>query len=434
MSTPNPIASEYGFGHACALVEQALAGLLRRQFVAAACEARDLGSALLHVRGAMRGNVWRGRDTTVNLHRAITRYDVLTRQEGFHALHDWDGKAGRVNDDTIPVDVLNFVVDQRGGDAADPAVAAMLVDYYFVHVLALLSLRVWDEGDADENLDRLGKLLGQLQGPDGSGQRFASDPETLILIATCHYEPDERGYVTLLDRVHTLSAAHRASIAMTHAAAMGSHLRFGFEATYGRDTSVMRDDNVADYPWLCFSLVTLMREYARMHAAGEPGVRRDALVEAMVNGLSADARAFIGVAPASLSRCETERCEFRDLFLRYRGDLEAEFERCRPTEQAYSPLSFFFNFSHNVLKGTIVDALLRGKTWDVTINDLLTGLPRDDPRAADKAALATTLMGYARASPDTIRGRLTPVIVYDPAAGRQAFAVTMKKLRESAVV
>ena len=44
---------------------------------------------------------------------------------------------------------------------------------------------------------------------------------------------------------------------------MGSHLRFGFEATYGRDTVVMRDDNVADYPWLCFALATLMREYAR---------------------------------------------------------------------------------------------------------------------------------------------------------------------------
>ncbi len=49
---------------------------------------------------------------------------------------------------------------------------------------------------------------------------------------------------------------------------MGSHLRFGFEATYGRDTVVMRDDNVADYPWLCFALLTVMQEYARLDAAG----------------------------------------------------------------------------------------------------------------------------------------------------------------------
>ena len=35
----------------------------------------------------------------------------------------------------------------------DAAVLAILLDYYFMHVLALLSLSVWDEGDADANLD-----------------------------------------------------------------------------------------------------------------------------------------------------------------------------------------------------------------------------------------------------------------------------------------
>ena len=39
-------------------------------------------------------------------------------------------------------------------------------------------------------------------------------------------------------------------------------------------------------------------------------------------------------------------------------------------------------------------------------------------------------MGYARANPDRIRGRLMPVIVYDPSTGRQAFSVTMRKIRE----
>jgi hypothetical protein len=38
-------------------------------------------------------------------------------------------------------------------------------------------------------------------------------------------------------------------------------------------------------------------------------------------------------------------------------------------------------------------------------------------------------MGYARAHPDRIRGRLMPVIVYDPEAGHRAFAVTLRKLR-----
>ena len=53
----------------------------------------------------------------------------------------------------------------------------------------------------------------------------------------------------------------------------------------------------------------------------------------------------------------------------------------------------------------------------------------DEAQNAAKETLATTLMGYARAHPQRIRGRLMPVIVYDPAAGRRAFSVAMQKLR-----
>jgi hypothetical protein len=38
-------------------------------------------------------------------------------------------------------------------------------------------------------------------------------------------------------------------------------------------------------------------------------------------------------------------------------------------------------------------------------------------------------MDYARRSPDRIRGRLTPAIVYDPATGRQLFGAAMRRLR-----
>ncbi len=106
------------------------------------------------------------------------------------------------------------------------------------------------------------------------------------------------------------------------------------------------------------------------------------------------------------------------------------FERYRPSEQAYSPLSFFFNFSHNVVKGTVVDALLWGEAWDVSLNDLLTGVPRAGLEPGSQQLLATTLMAYARSNPDRIRGKLMPVIVYDPQAGRRAFTVALEKLAQ----
>jgi hypothetical protein len=206
---------------------------------------------------------------------------------------------------------------------------------------------------------------------------------------------------------------------------MGCHLRFGFEATYRRDTLVMRRDNLADYPWLCFALATLMQEYSRRRAGGVPD-EGDTIAEGILNGVSPDARAFVGDPPPVLSSCERERAAFRERFLGYRADLLGTFERFRPSERQFSPLSFFFNFSHNVLKGIVIDALLRGEPWTLTFNDLLTA----NGEGAQKERLATTLMGYARASPDTINGRPTPVIVYDPESGREAFGVTMRKLKE----
>jgi hypothetical protein len=360
----------------------------------------------------------------------VQDYDTRTRREGLHAMHDWDGIADHVNPDMIAVDVLNYIVDNRGEDPTDPTVLAILLDYYFMYLLALLSLRLWDEGDADANLDRLGRLLDLLQGDGGSGQRFANDAATLILIATSHYELDERGYDLLLQRTRTLSDAHKTAIALGHAPCLGSHLRFGFEATYGRDTVNMRNDNIADYPWLCFSLSTLMREYVRMREAGAEAAACEPIVEALLNGLTPDARAFVGGAPSFLSPLEAELAEFRDGFRRYQSELLGAFEKFRPTPEAYSPMSFFFNFSHNVLKGTVVDALLASEPWRVTLNDLVTERPMAAPEPQSKEALARTLMAYARANPHKIRGRLTPVIVYDPQAGRQAFAVTMRKLKE----
>jgi hypothetical protein len=466
------------FADACALIGTALDGHSRQQQIADFARSKSFGTALARLRDVMRSN---------SFDVFVTRFDHRTRQDGFHVLNDWDGKADHVNPNTIPVDVLDYIARQRGGEAPDPRALAMLLDYYYFHILQLLSLRIWDDGDADENLDRLTTLLDALQGPNGSGQRFVTNADTLILIATSHFEVVERGYDKLLRRVKTLNRAHQTNVALGHASSMGSHLRFGFEATYARDTTSMREDNVADYPWLCFALGTLMRAYVAASGSKPEGPRAlqpeeapvsepagaravqpegapvsepagarafqteeapvfepegarafqasgAAIVEAMANGLSPDARAFIGAAPPSLSRADAERAAFRDAFLAHRSDLLAEFERHRPVEGTYSPLSFFFNFSHNVLKGTIVDALLRGEPWPVAFNDMLTGLPLVRPEADaidEREPLARRLMDYARENPDRIGGRLMPVIVYDPRAGHRAFRVMMEKLAPS---
>ncbi len=423
---------DFPFDRACDLVASALRGDSRRELVAEVSKLPLLGAALTRLRESLQANTFRAGAVQIYLDKWITAYDALTRAEGFNVLHDWDGVSQQVNPDIIPVDVLNFLIGQRGMDPTNPVVPAILVDYYFMHVLSLLAVRAWDGGDPSANWDRVDELLALLQGPDGSGQRFADSAATLMLIATSHYELNEAGYELLLKRVRLLDAKHQARIGIGHSASMGCHLRFGFEAQCGRDTVLLRSDNIADYPWLCYALVNTMREYARMREAGIAGRDRDVVVEALMNGLTPDARAFVGAPPASLSASEVEadRAEFVELYNRYKDDLLPEFEAFRPTDTEYSPLSFFFNFSHNVLKGEVVDALLWDSPWDASLDDLLTGVPREGLEDEAKLTLATTLMGYARSNPDRIRGKLMPVIVYDPASGRQAFTAAIKKLRE----
>jgi len=420
---------EVSFDQACTLVEAALTGSARRDIVAG-LSAKTLGGSLAALRDALRSHRFRAGSQQIFLERVVTSFDGRTRADGFHIMHDWDGVAQQSNPDIIPVDVLQFIAAQRGADESSEVELAILLDYYFMHVIALLTMRVWDEGDANENLDRLNAMVRELQGPNGSGQQFAADAETLMLIGTSHYELEEWGYTKLLDRVRTLDEPHQFRIGLGHASSMGCHLRFGFEAQCGRDTLALRDDNVADYPWLCFALAAVMREYARLADAHLENRDRSVIEEALLNGLTADARAFIGVPPPSLSSSEPERLRLVDGFTRHKGALLDAFQRYRPAETAYSPLSFFFNFSHNVVKGTVVDALLWGEAWDVSLNDLLTGVPRPGLEDGSQQLLATTLMAYARSNPDRIRGQLMPVIVYDPQAGRRAYTVAMEKLAQ----
>ena len=421
---------EITFEHACHLVGSALRGSARQEVVADAARAKNLGAALLRLRDSMRANEFKAAAQPVLLDRMIRSYDGRTRAEGFHVLHDWDGVSQQVNPDMIPVDVLHFLVEQRGPEPATTVELAILLDYYFAHVLQLLTLRVWDDGDADRNFDRVQELLDELQGPNGSGQQFAADAETLLLVGTSHYELDETGFTILLAKVRTLNEEHQAKIGLGHVASLGCHLRFGFEAQCGRDTVALRDDNIADYPWLCFALAATMRQYDRLVTAGIENRDRAVVEEALLNGLTPDARAFVGVPPASLDDSGSDRAQFLELFTKHKTALMAAFERHRPAETAYSPLSFFFNFSHNVVKGTVVDALLWGEAWDVSLNDLLTGVPRSGIEEGSQQLLAATLMGYARSNPDRIRGRLMPVIVYDPQAGRRAFTIAMEKLAQ----
>jgi len=427
---PSGPALSLSFAEACAAVEDALSGSARRRIIDEVSKAKTFDRAVRHLRDGMRAHLFESGGAALFSGRWLKAFDQLTRKDGFHALHDWDGKADRFNDDIIPVEVANFSERMiRPADHARARVAvAILLDYYFVHLLGLLALRAWDEGDANANLDAVTRLLVHLQGPLGSGQMFAGDAEGLIIIATSHFEPDVTAYDRLLASIRLLNPGHRLNLAITHAAVLGCHLRFGLEVTCAGDRRALRDDNVPDYPWLCEAVATLLDAWVAAKERGD-AVSRVRLCEAILLGLMPDPEALLGPdPPESLQSCRSQRASLRDLFASHRSDLLQDFEahRCDPT--AYSPFSFTFNFPHNLVKGIVVDAAFRGAPWPLSLNDLVTAFPKSPELDLGRRSLATTLMGYALASPDTIRGRPHPAIVCNPAAGLRAFANIIQQL------
>jgi hypothetical protein len=388
-------------------VREVLDGRMRRDIVAGLSRAGSLHESFGILRHMMRDHLWKCAGRSIPMAGAVRDADAATRRDGFHALNDWDGVADHVNAEIIPVDVLDYIRALRPDHPSPPVGLAILVDYYFFHIVSLLSLRVWDTGDPPAALRTVGELLDALQGPDGSGQLFVSNTETLLLIATSHYEPDEHGFGKLLGRMATLDQAQQDLVALGHAACLGAHLRFGFLATYGRQPQEMRADNQADYPWLGWAVATVLRRLESLPPAA---------IEALFGGLTADTEALLTHEPVS--------SRLRPLL----PALLPMFEALAPTAAAYSPLSLFFNFSHNLIKGTVVDAILREEPWRVSYNDLLTGASGGASPLPSREALARTLMEYARRSPQRIRGELLPVIVYDPESGRARHAAAMSAL------
>ena len=146
-------------------------------------------------------------------------------------------------------------------------------------------------------------------------------------------------------------------------------------------------------------------------------------------GLMPDPDALLGDEPLlSLSSWSDRRDVCRTLFAAHRSELLRDFATLRPSASRYSPLAFTFNFPHNLVKGVVVDAALRGTPWPVSLSDLLTAFPQSAEVDFARMALATTLMRYALASPDTIRGRPHPAIVYQSEAGIRAFEKTLERL------
>ena len=412
--------------HACTLLGHVLGGGARSAVLDRALEGGNVRRGLKRLRGSLAGHTFQTAERTVDLADDVVELDRRTREEGFHVLQAWDFREQRFTDDNIPVLMLEF--------EASRTTLAVLLDHYFLHLLALLAMRVWDAPDPDAALARVDELLALLQGPEGSGHQFVSDAETLLMLSVSYFHPEEAAYDRLIERVRTLDADHRTTFALPSAAALGSHLRWGMAVMYGWDVKRMREDNVGDYPWLLFSVTTLMRAYAEAVEAGEEGPRRSELVHGLLNGLSADPWAFVGAPPPALVEHGEEHDACKELIRAHRDTLLEDFRAHRPARTGYSPTAFLFNFPNNVLVAGVTVAVLEDAPRAIPMNALFgADVPgADAPRADDEARLevALKLMQYAGSSRERLDAHGARLVMYAPNPALRCFNLTLAALKK----
>ena len=384
----------------------------------------------------------------------IRRLDARTREDGFRVLHSWDHQSHTFTTALVPELLVDFFERADVADADDRVTLGILLDYYFLHLLALAAIRAWDVPDPDAHLERVTEVLHALQGESGSGHAFVRDAETLVIYALSQFHPEEQAYDRIIERVGQLNARHQVSFAKASAAVLSAHLRWGFWVMYERDVGRMRADNVGDYPWLLYTANTLLKAYAaaRDAASGDAHLdpssdahldpSGDAQVDASVSSalllaLAADPWVFRARCPAVLDAYADLHAETRALLEAHGEALLLDLERLRPDRDRYAPLGLLFNFPHNTLVAIVTLALMTSTPQPLPINALFEestddGAIQGSPQGAGaQASLARELMDFSGASPERLGYRGAKLIAYDPLSGMRSFAMTIDTLKKS---
>jgi hypothetical protein len=408
-------------GEACSQLEGVLASDARADILAQLSRETDAEGAVARLRSAMRSHRLPTSSGPVSLGSVVQSLDHRTKKEGFHVLESWDYRAHRFARDIVPVLMLDRCV--ADGRHRVDTVLSILLDQYFLSVLGLLAVRAWDDGDPDAILDRVTALLTRFHRSDAGRHSFIDDAETLLLVAVSHYHPEEVAYDALLERIQALSDDRRLRFALVCAPVFGSHFRWGLRFMYKRDVGLLRDDNVVDYPWLLYSMRTLLDAYSR----GPSVEDRETIVEGLLSGLSVDPWAFTGATPPCLHAHRIDHEAVRTTLLACRETLVQEFERHRPALAEYSPLGLEVNFLCNALTA-MVDMALGDCASHPSLNALL-GRPATSAGGDALAAYARTLTAYARNHGGAGDAGL---IVYDPHDAQHGISMAQQVLREAA--
>ena len=226
-----------------------------------------------------------------------------------------------------------------------------------------------------------------------------------------------------------LPQANEVAFARVSAAVLGAHLRWGFRLMYDQDVARMRSDNVGDYPWLLYTVITLLRAWLEAKDDPERANDRRALATSLLLGLSADPWAFTGRPPPALEPYAEMHSECCGLLASHSAQLLQELEEHRPSKESYAPLSLYFNFPHNALVAIVTLALLDSEPQALAFNELFESGDRAGEGDSAREKLARALTEFS-GRPERVGYRGALLVAYDPQSAIWTYNMTLKTLRE----
>lgn len=294
--------------------------------------------------------------------------------------------------------------------------ARVLYGVFMLQQLEHLSLRIWDEGNADAGdcLRQIQSLLDTLNGASGSNV-FIRDARWLIQTAqgalTRHLQP----YFTVAERISSsLSSADRLEVHKAGAKLAGGHLRSqlryraaeqGLAADDPQVLAITRNSNSMDAALLVADLVSLLEAYKAALLENDVLPRRE-LANAVLQGVSADPELFLSrldlLGPSTviedvfLERRDGSAPRFTsagfahlDRVARYRALIR---ELAHPLGEdglklggpgiEYSPFGIAYGFCADIVSGMVMDSLLSHSTFGLSLEDMFAADGEPGFRAA----------------------------------------------------
>jgi hypothetical protein len=351
--------------------------------------------------------------------------ELIPRAYDYWDRHRWPGRSGREQ-------------------YADAIYAATMLRH-----LALLSMRIWDDGDTEAQT-RLGAIQSLVDALNLAGQPkvFIRDARWLIPIAQGPLTRDLAPYFAVSDHVAgSFDDSTRLGLHKANARLAGGHLRSqlryrgwetGRPAGDPQNLVITRNSNALDGALLVGSLVPLLEAYEGASLSDD---RRD-LADAILQGVSADPELFlirldlltpytmiehlfIGEGPSGDTRYTSRGDRHVRTLARYRDLLGALTPRLiddalagDPARQAYSPHGIAYGFCADVLSNIAWDFLVSNPTFELSLEDMFVSFGDvEEKRARARAWEALPTREGERAH-----------FEYSPDAAAESFARVMEAL------